>query len=90
LLSFGGVTFESRMLSTKESVPPGDRIAALLVGAALIAIALLVELEEFSAALVVALGFDAAAALGYSVFLFVTRPRKSAPVERPRDIPDQR
>lgn len=78
LLGFGGVAFESRLLSTKESVPPGDRIAAVLLGGALIAIASIIELEEFSAALVVALCFDAVAALGYSIFLFVTRPRTSA------------
>jgi hypothetical protein len=79
LLSFGGVAFESRMLSTKESVPPGDRIAAILVGAALLALATVVELHRFSAVLWVALAIDAAAALGYSSFLYLTRPRNALP-----------
>lgn len=64
LLSFGGVLFESRILATKEPVPPGDRIAAALVGGALIAVATAVEVGKFSSVLWFGLAVNGAFVVG--------------------------
>lgn len=78
LLSFGGVLFESRLFSTKAAVPPGDRIAGVLVGGALISVAVVSEHEVFSAELWAALGILAVPLIGYAIYLYATRPRRDA------------
>src|SRR5512132_1993354 len=85
VLSFAGVSLESRFVTTKGPLPPGDRIAGALVGWALIAVAMLVEVGDLSEhALWVALGIGTLAAGGYALFLWRTRPRGGTP-EPPLD-----
>jgi hypothetical protein len=76
LLSFSGGSIESRIVSIPAALPTGDRVAAAVVGWALIALAAMIEVESLSEpALWVALGLGTGAIVAYAFFLVRTRPR---------------
>jgi hypothetical protein len=84
VLSFSGVSLESRVVTTRGPVPPGDRVAAALIGWALIAIGMLVEVRDLSEpTLWVGLGIGTLSIVGYATFLVQTRPRSETPVATP-------
>jgi hypothetical protein len=75
VLSFSGVSLESRFVATQGPLPPGDRIAGALVGWALIAVSMLVEVGNLSEhALWVALGIGTLCVWRLCAFPVVNAP----------------
>ncbi len=72
----GGIRMKTTVVKVEEPVPPGDRIAAGLIGISLILIAAAVKAEAPAPWLWIFVGFAVFFTVAYAIFLWLTRPRK--------------
>lgn len=74
LLSIGGGTFmKTKFVQTDQYVPAGDRIASGLIGAALIAISLVLNIDAPSVSVIGTFAIFAGLTVLYAIFLFATK-----------------
>jgi hypothetical protein len=69
----GGIQLDSRLVRLHSPVPQGDRAAAVLLGAVLVALAAILEADVSHVALWIDLGLGAAIAVAYAVFIWRSR-----------------
>ena len=74
LLSVGGGTFmNTKFVKTDQYIPAGDRIASGLIGVALIAISLVLNIDAPSISVVGTFVIFAGLVVLYAIFLFATK-----------------
>jgi hypothetical protein len=66
----GGIELDSRLVRLHSPVPQGDRAAAVLLGAVLVALAAILEAELSRSALWTDFAVGAAIVLGYAGFIW--------------------
>jgi hypothetical protein len=69
----GGIQLDSRLVRLHSPVPQGDRAAAVLLGAVLVALAAIREADLSRVALWIDMGLGAAIAVGYAMFIWRSR-----------------
>jgi Ca2+/Na+ antiporter len=69
----GGIQLDSRLVRLHSPVPQGDRAAAVLLGAVLVALAAILEADLSRVALWIDMGLGAAIAVGYAMFIWRSR-----------------
>jgi hypothetical protein len=69
----GGIQLDSRLVRLHSPVPQGDRAAAVLLGAVLVALAAILEADLSDVALWIAMALGAAIAVGYAIFIWRSR-----------------
>jgi hypothetical protein len=69
----GGVKLDSRLVRLDSPVPQGDRAAAVLLGAVIIALATILEADLGHAALWADMGVGAVIAFAYALFIWRSR-----------------
>jgi hypothetical protein len=66
----GGIKLEAQFLKIDSPVPQGDRAAAVLLGAVLVALAAILQAGVTNIALWIDLGLGAAIVLAYAAFIW--------------------
>jgi hypothetical protein len=69
----GGIQLDSRLVRLHSPVPQGDRAAAVLLGAVLVALAAILQADLSHVALWIDIGLGAAIAVGYAIFIWRSR-----------------